>query len=77
MSHLTVIINGDTVMNGDTGDWTHTPPTLTNDLLKGHLQPQPYSRPLLVVMADTALRHTTATITITTRDSGWTMDITN
>lgn len=74
MSHLTITVDGDTLMDGDTGDWTYNPPQQVMNQLNGQTV-KPYSRALLVAMADHALASRNATITITTRDGGWTLDV--
>lgn len=73
MAQIRITIDGETVMDSDCGTWTSTPP----ELVATHMQqPKPWSRPLLMVVADAAMRDQPTTITITTGPKTWTLTAT-
>lgn len=75
MSHLTVTINNQTVMDGDTGQWSTNPPTILTDQLKANAHPAPWMRAIMLTVADAAMTHTDTRITVTTTPNEWTLKV--
>lgn len=82
MSHLRVIINGQTLMDANPGEWTHTPPDLTKLNFNAGAIDQPYMLTIQGIVAKRAIEaiagHTQGNteITVTTRTNGWDMSTT-
>ncbi|QBI97312.1 hypothetical protein KD930_gp68 [Mycobacterium phage Kevin1] len=75
MSHIRVVINGDTVMDGNTGQWIAKPPAIADlELRAASGEPEPWVQ-ILTTFARAAVADRDATITATTRDTGWTLDV--
>lgn len=79
MSRIVITVDNKTLMDADPGTWTYTPPDL--DALK--LQtgtPQPWMQSIMFALAEVATKafagqpQQDTTITVTTRDGGWTLD---
>lgn len=79
MSHITITVDGDTLMDADPGSWNSTPPNI--DSLKLKLGGQPWGIALIGAVAEAGtlsmanLPGTDTTIVVTTRDNGWTLDV--
>ncbi|OHT87130.1 MFS transporter [Mycobacteroides saopaulense] len=79
MSHITITIDGDTLMDADPGSWRSTPPDI--EALKLKSGGQPWGIALMGAVAEAAtlsmanLPATDTTIVVTTRDNGWTLDV--
>ena len=75
MSHIRVILDGNTIMDGDPGEWTAKPPAITDlELRAKSANPEPWVQ-ILTTFARAAVAGRDATITATTRDTGWTLDV--
>ncbi len=71
MTHISVTVDDDTLMDGDVGEWLHVPP-----VLERHMKaPDPWSRPLIMAFTDAAVRKRDTTITIATQPNGWTLAV--
>lgn len=75
MAHMTVTIDGNTVMDSPLGDWTANPPEILTEQLAATTTPKLYMRCLLILMADAALSDTATTVDITTDADNWTMRV--
>ncbi|MDO3206618.1 MFS transporter [Mycobacteroides abscessus] len=79
MSHIRIIVDGDTLMDADPGNWRSTPPDIES--LKLKTGGQPWGIALMGAVAEAAtlsmanLPATDTTIVVTTRDNGWTLDV--
>lgn len=80
---ITVIINGETVMNADPGQWRSTPPDIDALKLATGGDPQPWLQLVMMTMAQAATKmfagqqSDAATILVDTRADGWTVDYTS
>lgn len=75
MSRIRLTIDGDTIMDGDLGQWQNKPP----ESLTQHLDPtanlQPWAKAAMLAIVQAALEKRDTAITVTTRDRGWTLDV--
>lgn len=74
-AHLLITLDGETLMDGELGDWVAS----ATDRLGEHLQPgsvpPPWVKALMFAMADAAVRGGSLAIDITRRGGGWTMSV--
>lgn len=75
MTQLHVTIDGQTVINGDLGEWNSNPPEILREQLAANATPKPWMRCLLMVIADTAMSGADTTVVIATGSQGWTMEV--
>ncbi len=82
MAHITVVVNGDTLMNADPGDWTTNPPDINALGFRGRgNQPEPWRQLIMLTIAETATLALAGkpglntSIDVTTRAGGWTMNM--
>lgn len=75
MAVLHVSIDGETVIDGDIGQWTSEPPKILREQLAATATPQPWMRCLLMVIATAAMTDTATTVTVVTAEDRWTMDV--
>ncbi|AGT12508.1 hypothetical protein HAMULUS_99 [Mycobacterium phage Hamulus] len=79
MIHIEV--DGKVLMHADPGQWTTTPPDVQAVQKAG--PNEPWMLPIMAALAKAATlamagaKHEDATIRVTTRKNGWTMDCTN
>ncbi len=79
MSHITITIDGETIMDADPGTWRSTPPDV--EALKLKSSGQPWGIALMGAVAEAAtlsmanLPATDTTIAVTTRNNGWALDV--
>ncbi|CPX29539.1 Hypothetical major facilitator transporter [Mycobacteroides abscessus] len=79
MAHITITIDGDTLMDADPGSWRSTPPDIES--LKLKTGGQPWGIALMGAVAEAAtlsmanLTGTDTAIMVTTRDNGWTLEV--
>jgi cytochrome c553 len=78
MSYITINIDGETVMDGDTGKWQQQPPEFIAKQLKamqdGSTKPSPWMRALMLVVAEAAMTDTYTSVDVTTDgNAGWTL----
>lgn len=76
MTHMTVTIDGEKVIDGDLGEWNSNPPEILRDQLAANATPKPWMRCLLMVIADTAMSGVDTAVVIATSQSGWTLEVT-
>lgn len=76
-SYLKVTINGDVVMEGDTGQWQERQPEFIVNALKGmgNGQPAPYMRALMLVIAEAAMTKTYTEAEVKSSGSGWSLGV--
>ena len=82
MAHITVTIDGDTIMDADPGTWSTTPPDINALGFRGRSsQPEPWRQLIMLTIAETATLALAGKpgvnthINVTTRTDGWTMDM--
>lgn len=79
MANIRITVDDTVLMDADPGTWTQTPPDINTLKLKAGNQP--WGLAVMASVAETATLTmagkpvTDTTITITTRDGGWTMDV--
>lgn len=79
MAHIEIVVDGEVLMSGDPGSWRSTPPDIES--LKLKTGGQPWGIALMGAVAEAAtlsmanLPATDTTIVVTTRDNGWTLDV--
>lgn len=76
MTALHVTIDGQTVIDGDMGQWSADPPEILREQLAANATPRPWMRCLLMVVANAALTDTDTEVVVRTGDNGWTMEVT-
>ncbi|AIT14578.1 hypothetical protein SEA_TAPIOCA_69 [Mycobacterium phage Tapioca] len=75
MSHIRVTLDGNTIMDGDPGQWATKPPAIADlELRAASGNPEPWVQ-ILTAFARAAVTGRNTTITATTRDNGWTLDV--
>lgn len=88
MSHLQVIVNGESVFDDDVGDWQMPPrpdqvPAALRAQLDPHARPAPWMKAIILTMigkalTDNALRDPRLQpldVQLTTRPTGWTISV--
>lgn len=77
MSHLKVVINDETVMDGDMQSWEQRSPDFVANALQSMANgaPAPYMRALMLVVAEAAMTQTYTQINVKHSGSGWTLDV--
>lgn len=82
MSHLRITIDGQTLMDANPGQWTHTPPDLSKLNFNAGSVDQPYMLTIQGIVAKRAIEaiaghaRGNTDITVTTRADGWDMSTT-
>lgn len=74
MSHVRVIVNGETLLDEDLDAWQATPPDAFKDALKPGAKPEPWMTAILVTMADAALRGISVTIEAAHEPGRWALE---
>lgn len=75
-ARMRITVDGDTLMDADLGNWTQPKPQIDQlNQLAASPTPPAWTRPVMVMLAEAALRKRSLNIDITTRDSGWTMSV--
>lgn len=77
MATMRVTIDGQTVMDGDMGQWTTEPPAILTDQLKANSKPAPWMRALMLTMADAAMGEQAISVEVKTRADGWDYSVTH
>lgn len=77
MTHVKLIHNGATLMDGDLGQWQQTPPTAVQHLLQPGRKQQPYLQAALGALLEAALKDVDTTIEATTTPTGWCVRVTH
>jgi hypothetical protein len=70
-------VNGETLMNGQLGDWKRTPPSAIQHMLKPGKAPQPYMQAALGALLEASMLGTDAHIEATTTPTGWCVRVTH
>lgn len=71
MTHIKLTLNGDTLMDGDTGGWQRKPPSAIQHLIKPGKANKPYLQAALAAVVDATLRDVDTHIDCTTTSTGW------
>lgn len=71
MAHIKVVIDGQTVVDGDAGYWSANPPEILEQQLRDNARPALWMRALLLCVADAAMTNRDCTIEVTTHSGGW------
>lgn len=74
-THIKLTVDGETLMDGDLGEWKHKPPTAIQHLIKPGRKPEPYLQAALGAVLEASLISKSATIDCTTRENGWTVSV--
>jgi hypothetical protein len=75
---MRVIVDGNTILNDELGDWQTRPPEALAYMIKPGYVPKPWMKALLVVMADAALNEQSTRFEITTSSRGrWSLNSEN
>lgn len=77
MTHLRLSIDGQTLMDGDLGQWKHNPPTAIQHLIKPGHKPEPYMQAALMALMEAAMRDVETSIEVWTKPTGWTVTVTH
>lgn len=77
MASMSITINGKTVMDGDLGQWSTSPPEIISDQLKANAHPAPWMRALMLTMADAAMSEQSMSVDVKTRADGWDFSVTH
>jgi hypothetical protein len=77
MTHIKLTVNGETLMDGDLGQWKRTPPSALQKLLKPGRQPEPYLQAALGALVEASIKNTDTTIEATAAPNGWTVSVTH
>lgn len=54
-SHMRIIVDGNTILNDELGDWERKPPEALAYMIRPGYMPKPWMKALLVVLADAVL----------------------
>lgn len=76
MAHLHIEVDGDTVMDGDTGEWVSDPPQLVTEAIKA-TRPAVWMQALMLVVAHAAMAEADLGLVVNTRANGWEMAVTD
>jgi hypothetical protein len=77
MTHVKLTLNGDTLMDGDTGDWQRKPPTAIQHLIKPGKAAQPYLQAALGALVEATIKDVDTHIDCTTFPTGWNVRVVN
>ena len=72
--HMVITVNERVVLDADLKDWQQQPP----ETLKQYLKPgpeYPWIKPVMVVLADSALANMSVNIHVRTGEGRWTMEV--
>jgi hypothetical protein len=75
MATLRITVDGNTVMDGDLGQWTTEPPFIAEQL-KANARPAPWMRCLMLTLADAAMSEKVMSVDVRTRANGWDFSVT-
>jgi hypothetical protein len=67
---MRVIVDGNTILNDELGDWQTRPPESLAYMIKPGYTPKPWMKALLVVMADAALTEESMRFEVNTSSRG-------
>lgn len=72
-SHVRITINGELIHNGLLSEWTNIPPDAFTDRINPNATPQPWTKALMVTLADAILTGTDIDLNLTTTSHSWTL----
>ena len=75
MTNLRVTLDGETVIDGDMGEWNANPPEILREQLAATSTPRPWMRCLLMVVANAALTGTDTEVVVRTSENRWTLEV--
>lgn len=75
MAHIRLTVNGTTLMDGEPGAWIEASLKDITDSIKRGTPPEPWRKPLMILMADVMPAGKAAEFTVTTNSDGWTLDV--
>jgi hypothetical protein len=73
--HTTLTLNGRTLLNDNLDQWQQRPPQQLQELIKPGHKPQPWIQAALITLADAAMNSQPIEIHITTKPTGWTINV--
>lgn len=71
----TLIIDGETRLDDELGEWHKHPPEMLADMVKPGAKPEPYLVSAGWVLADATMRGQSVRISVDTRPHGWTLTV--
>lgn len=74
MAQIRIVIDGDTIIDKDIGEWTQSLPEL-QDYLQPDSKPQPWMQAVLISLTGAAVRGQPFAAEVTTRPDGWTLNV--
>lgn len=77
MAKVKIVINGETKLDGNYGNWTREPPPFIKEqtLAAAAKTNEDWSIPVQATFAMALLNHETTTIDVATHDHGWTLNV--
>lgn len=82
MAYIKVTIDGETVLDGESGTWEQRPPDFIAQQLHNMttstnpVPPSPWMRSIMLILAEAAMTETYASIEVSTRgNAGWSLDV--
>jgi hypothetical protein len=76
MPHLTITVDGETLMDGDLGQWDNSPSPLTVEQLTVDPTPKPWMLGMMGAFAHAAATQQDTAITVVTSSNGWSIKVT-
>ena len=77
MSHIRIVIDGDTLFDDDLDVWQATPPDQFKELLTPGAKPKPWMKAIMIVMADAAMTDNNVSIEAATAPEKWAIEVVN
>lgn len=74
MSLVKIVIDGDTLVDKDVGEWTNSLPELQKYVQPG-AKPEPWMMALLIVLTPSLARGEGFSAQVTTHTEGWTLNV--
>lgn len=75
MPHMLVVVDGDTLLDGDLDAWSKAAPESIQAALRPGVQPQAWMRAILLEVAQAAAANEDRTIKVTTMTNSWTLTV--
>jgi hypothetical protein len=75
MANVKVTVDGKTIMDGDTGQWSTEPPAIIKEQLKANARPALWMQALLLTIADAAMADRSLDADIRTAPGEWTLAV--
>jgi len=77
MTHIQLVVDGNTMWSGDLGQWKDTPPTAIQHMIQSGRKAQPYMQAALGALLEAALKEQDTAIEATTTPTGWVLRVTH